>query len=214
VRYEQWGISSFAHSQASGATRRWVKQSRAYIFLRRSQYSVNHRGMIVLCVVASRLLHLHRIASHTIASHRIPSHRIAYHRIASHTIASHRIPSHRIASHRIPSHRIASHRIASHRIAYHRIASHPIASHRIASHRIASRQGSSVFRFLVCPHNTAVRYVVCPHLPPSHISHPFVSCTVDSRYHKNSMIIILLNNHQRDEFGVVWRYQSGFDGWY
>ena len=159
MRYEQWGISSFAHSQASGATRRWVKQSRAYIFLRRSQYSVNHRGMIVLCVVASRLLHLHRIASHTIASHRIPS-------------------------------------------------------HRIASHRIASRQGSSVFRFLVCPHNTAVRYVVCPHLPPSHISHPFVSCTVDSRYHKNSMIIILLNNHQRDEFGVVWRYQSGFDGWY
>ena len=29
---------------------------------------------------------------------------------------------------------------------------------------------------------------------------PHVSCTVDSRYHKYSMIVILLSNHQRDEF--------------
>jgi len=35
----------------------------------------------------------------------------------------------------------------------------------------------------------------------SDISHPFtpVSCTVDSRYPKNSMIVIFLSNHQRDE---------------
>jgi len=134
----------------------------------------NHRGMIVLCVVASRLLRgarslpspCHRIASHRIASHRIASHRIASHHIASHRIASHRIASHRIASHRIASHRIASHRIASHRIASHRIASHRIASHRIASHRIAShripRQGSyTAFLFLVCRHNTVVRDALC-----------------------------------------------------
>jgi len=34
----------------------------------------------------------------------------------------------------------------------------------------------------------------------SEISHPFATCTVDSRYHKNSMTIILLSNHHCSEF--------------
>ena len=35
---------------------------------------------------------------------------------------------------------------------------------------------------------------------PSNAYQIRVSCTVDSRYHKNSMIVILLSNHQRGEF--------------
>ena len=35
---------------------------------------------------------------------------------------------------------------------------------------------------------------------PSNPYQTRVSCTVDSRYHKNSMIVILLSNHQRGEF--------------